>query len=561
MIPKPTSSLSRRALLKTMVVAGIGVPMAACVAPMLQAPTAVSETGATDSNVLAPGSLPIVKERITLQIFCRGNRDFNVNAVTEWEREQTHIDIQYTMGAGAEAREKLNLAIAAGDLPDVIRNFGMSLSDQQVLAQQNIIIALDDLIAQHGFWLLQAFKEQTEMRQECSLLDGKLYGIPTYGDVLHAQLSQKMFIYQPWLDKLGLTMPTTTEEYYAVLKAFKTGDPNGNGQADEIPLSGNNGNSGAAWNNTLDCFLMQPFVFNDRRKSKSLMVEDGAMKASYREPGWREGLKYLNQLFAEGLIDPTVFTNEVEHSQALGENPEPRLGSIAAATLGSFTQVAGGSNRYQEYQPVPPLIGPTGLQQIPWSRNGRFGPGAYLITSACQHAEAAFGYGDFLLSFDATMNNGFGMKGTDWRPAESGEIGLDGQPALFAMLRPWGSDPNTYMSTAPMYQTSTIRLGVLDDPTAPMEKWLYEWSDQLYAPYGVVDKVLPLLAFTAEQSKDISQLTPVLESYVDQAFAEFVTGKRNLDSDWDAYLTELDHLELSKFLSIYQDAYNAKYNV
>ena len=41
-------------------------------------------------------------------------------------------------------------------------------------------------------------------------------------------------IRQDWLDKLGLSMPTTVDEWYNVLKAFRA-DPNGNGKADEIP--------------------------------------------------------------------------------------------------------------------------------------------------------------------------------------------------------------------------------------------------------------------------------------------------------------------------------------
>ena len=39
-----------------------------------------------------------------------------------------------------------------------------------------------------------------------------------------------------WLDKLGLEVLQTVEEYEIVLRAFKTQDPNGNGEADEIPL-------------------------------------------------------------------------------------------------------------------------------------------------------------------------------------------------------------------------------------------------------------------------------------------------------------------------------------
>ena len=40
-----------------------------------------------------------------------------------------------------------------------------------------------------------------------------------------------------WLETLGLEQPTTPEELRTVLEAFKTQDPNGNGKADEIPLS------------------------------------------------------------------------------------------------------------------------------------------------------------------------------------------------------------------------------------------------------------------------------------------------------------------------------------
>ena len=48
----------------------------------------------------------------------------------------------------------------------------------------------------------------------------------------------KLWINTQWLDNLGLEMPTTTEEFYQVMKAFKEQDANGNGDLnDEIPLS------------------------------------------------------------------------------------------------------------------------------------------------------------------------------------------------------------------------------------------------------------------------------------------------------------------------------------
>jgi putative aldouronate transport system substrate-binding protein len=512
-------------------------------------------TSAAVRKVSPPGSLPIVQDRITVKIMALGEKDYNINLFSKWLIEQTNINIEWLMAGGADAQQKLNLALASGDLPDVVASFRLPLADQQVLAEQGVIIPLDDLFEEYGFWSKQMFNDHPEIREQISLLDGKFYDLPNYAEVPHVQMRQKMWIYQPWLDKLGLEMPTTTEEFYQVLKAFKTQDPNGNGKADEVPLSG-----GSGWMGTLDSFLMQPFVFNDLVQSKSLMVDNGVIKASYAEPGWREGLKYLNKLYAEGLIDPQVFSNDGPQMTALGENPDvPILGACSAGYWGVFTQTAGPSGRWKEYKPVPPLEGPTGLRQIPWDPYQPLEPGCWFITKACENPEAAFRLGDYFYSFDATMNNVWGMRDLDWRLGEAGEIGIGGGPAMFAMIRPWAGDPDTFINMAPSYQPRAQRIGVLDDPNAPTEKWLYDWTQNVYGPYGVKDKFLPKLVFTVEQSRELSELTTVIRSFVEQSFAQFVSGALDPESGWDTYLKQLDDLGLKRFLAIYQTAYDAKY--
>ena len=507
--------------------------------------------------VSAPGSLPIVKSKVTLKIMINFPRDITQNVVAKWLRDQTNVDTQYIVATGPEAQQKLSLAVASGDLPDVFQSFQMSLSDQQVLAEQKVLIPLDDLVEEYGFECKRMFKDQPNLRKGMSLIDGKLYGMPAVAVTYHMSAPHKMWVYKPWLDKLSIKMPATTDEFFEMLKAFKTKDPNGNGKADEIPLSGVPSSQGGFY--SLEGFLMQSFVFNERFRTRSLMVEGGVIKASYAEPGWREGLKYLNKLWAEGLIDPQVFSNKREQLMALGENPGvPILGAAGGNSYSYFTQAGGTSGRSNEFVAVPPLKGPTGLQQTPQNPDVGVYPGTWLITKACKNAEVAFRFCDFMYSWEASQNIVFGMQGLDWRPANPGEVGINGGPAKYAMLRAWASDPNTYMNCPPYYQTAADRGGVLDDPKNPLEKRLFDATAQLYIPYGVKDKVVPFLVFTAAQSKDISQLTTPIENFVEQAFAEFVTGKRNPDRDWDAYLKQLKDLGLDKFLKLYQDAYTAK---
>ena len=72
--------------------------------------------------------------------------------------------------------------------------------------------------------------------------DGHIYAFPWIEELgagkenIHS-IDTFPWINVEWLNNLGLDMPTNAEELKEVLLAFKNDDPNGNGQADEIPLS------------------------------------------------------------------------------------------------------------------------------------------------------------------------------------------------------------------------------------------------------------------------------------------------------------------------------------
>jgi len=504
------------------------------------------------SVVTAPGSFPIVEDRVTLSIIAAGKRDFNENSWTQWLEEQTNIDIVYDMALEPDSQVKLNTMVTAGDLPDVIAYFYLSLAEQQVLAEQGVVIPLNDLIEQHGFESKMMLNKHPEIREQLTLADGQFYSMWAYATVGHVALSHKAWINQAWLDTLGLPMPQTTEEYREVLRAFKTGDPNGSGTADEIPLSGNTG----SWAEP-DRFLMNSFVFASRMQSDNLMIEDGVIKASYADPGWREGVKYMNSLFSEELLDPQMFTQDREQCRALAENDPNLLGSIQQLWYGMFTNWGGGSGRWLEYRPIPPLEGPTGLRQTPWDPYQPLDTGNWLITKNCEHPEIPFRLADFMYSEEATLRNNYGVPGLDWRYGEPGEVAIHGGQARFAMLRPWGTDPDTYMNVAVDYEPPELRYGSIA-LEGDLETDLYRVSMNFYAPYGVQDKILPPLAFTAEQANELGELNMVVNSYKDQSFAEFVTGGLDPEQDWETYLERLNGLGLQRYLEIYQEAYDAK---
>lgn len=534
--------------------------------PATEAPAAEAPAGEA-GPVTPAGEFPIVKEPITLKILVvqtTGVSDYEVNDFTQWVEEKTNIKLDFDVApiSNTENRQKLNLVLASGQLPDIILNFGIPLDMQQTLADQKLIIPLDGLIDKYGY----EFKNVMEMypiKESFALADGKLYAMPDINDCYHCSHSQKAWIYQPWLDKLGLKMPTTTDELEQVLLAFKDKDPNGNGIADEIPWSGTA--TGQSWHAALDEFIMNSFVYNSNLGTVGHMfVEDGKIKMAYAEPGWKEGIVYLNKLYNEGLIDPQAFTNDMTQHKGLGENPEVAImGFTQAGWPGMFIDWnVPSSTRWKEYVPVPPLKGPSGVQYSPVTPYGFGSTGKALITKDCKNPEAAFRLLDLFYSYEATMRSVFGRPGTEWVEADpnSESIAGTGTPR-YNVIATWSEQEQsiTWQQAAPSFRSTEYRLEWQQyNPDDPLERLLYQWSRDLYDPYGKPAMEVPPLVFTSEQSQELGTISAGLTAYADQMFAAFVTGQQDVNKDWDAYLGELKTLGLDRFLEIYQTAYDAK---
>jgi putative aldouronate transport system substrate-binding protein len=400
------------------------------------APAAVQP--ATDVTVAPGGEFPIVDQKITLTVLIWPDpnvADYVDNEFTKWLEEKTniHLDITLAPQDQTEADQKLNAIFASGDLPDIIIGWrNMTLDRQLALAEQGLIVPINEYIDQYGVETQRVFQELPSAKNAVSQVDGKIYSVPDVNECYHCTHAQKMWVYKPWLDQLGLEVPETTDEFERMLVAFKTQDPNGNGQQDEIPLSGV-----VSWHGSLADFLMNPFVHYQTVSSPSgYYIEDGVIKAPFVEDGWKEGLKYLNKLYAQGLIDPQAFVNTEDQAKALGENPDVAiLGAMSAGHEGIFVEVNGQSGRWLEYIPIPPLTGPTGLRQNPTTTNVT-SPGRFLITRSNQHPEASFRLADLLMSAEGSARSVMGVPGTDWDyvPSDQNLTSIGGGKATFILL-------------------------------------------------------------------------------------------------------------------------------
>ncbi len=134
------------------------------------------------------------------------------------------------------AAEKLGLILASDDYPDVFLSVG--ISDANITKygiEEKLFLPLNDLIEKHGnnIKLFEAFPgTRGRMRPSWTARSapaGCQHLLPLWPapEILDQQ--------RRWLNKLGLEKPTTTEEFYNVLVAFRDNDPNGNGGRTSCP--------------------------------------------------------------------------------------------------------------------------------------------------------------------------------------------------------------------------------------------------------------------------------------------------------------------------------------
>jgi putative aldouronate transport system substrate-binding protein len=404
--------------------------------------------------------------------------------------------------------------------------------------------------------------------------DGNIYSMPNVNDCYHCNGSCKLWINKAWLDALGLGIPQTTEEFYQALKAFKEQDPNGNGKADEIPLisaidswvgvvSANNGQV----NGSFDNFFMGSFLYNPG-EPWLVLNEEGKVDVSFNKPGWREGLRYLNRLHAEGLLAAESFSQTAEQLIRTGDNPEaPIIGAVPAGWWGVFLTVdQAEEGRWQDYVAVPPLAGPDGTRIAPWNHYAGVASGQFVVTSACKTPDIAVRWADTMYELEATLRSVHGVLHEDVRWAQEGEIGINGEQGVWRALVTWASEPmrnRFWNQNGVQYRSSDFRLGEVVDPETPtFEKPLYEETKANYFPHAQDQaRQLPPLFLTEEQAGQAGELATTINGQVKLMFAQFILGDADANDDgaWEEYVRTFEQMGLAQYLQIHQEAYDAKY--
>jgi putative aldouronate transport system substrate-binding protein len=190
--------------------------------------------------------------------------------------------------------QSMSLLLAGGELPDILQTKGINRPEIAPAVDAGVLMPLNELIDQYGPNLKKHVPAESWKSARVSK-DGKIYGIPGENPIRNGTV---VYIRKDWLEKLNLQVPKTIEEYIEVLRAFKTGDPNGNGKPDEIPFGGR-----AKFSHTNHFFGAFDVIPSGWR------MVDGSLTPNFIRPEMKEALKVYKQLYTEKLLDNEVFVN------------------------------------------------------------------------------------------------------------------------------------------------------------------------------------------------------------------------------------------------------------
>jgi putative aldouronate transport system substrate-binding protein len=512
----------------------------------------------------APGQLPLVNQPLTLTIGMRTDpnvTDYNNNYLTKYLKEKTGItsELVFFSNNQNDAQTQFQLMVSSNEkLPDIMTVIPPNWRE---LGDEGVFIDLQPYFDKYSYFFNERLKDidprdQDLIRMTGTAASGKRYAYVTFNALYSQIFRSNNFINKVWLDKLGLKMPATTDEFYNTLVAFRDRDPNGNGKKDEIPFIGTLN----AWASEPLAFLINPFVYYPLRVSNQDFVNatNGKIWTAWTTEEYRDALRYINKLYREGLIAPSTFTMtqpELIPLVAYAEGETPTVGFFAAHQNQVLTPE---TPAIYDYESQIALTGPKGQGWYPLLPY-RFDVNTF-ITKDCAYPEAAFRYLDFLNRPETTMTVRYGEEGVDWRWVKPEENLTDtfNIPSTYAQLNMlWATPQNKHwqIEFGTIYTATTNATGVWTDTgTWSSSRAKMYRGVALNAGKDAAERV-DFIVYTQAEEDEIREMRNSIQTYRAECLSLFCTGAMNLDRDWNTYLFELDKMGLKRYMEVVQKAY------
>lgn len=508
----------------------------------------ISNPQTGDGTASASGGLyPISDEKITLSFTYPAAMNllpyldddaYNNYPTVQHMEEVTNVHIDWYLFERDLYSEKFSLMLASEDYYDII-----GAADQfypfgpDGLVADDICIDLVPYLADYAQdFYNNVYLANDTYKRDITTDNGY---VPAFYSMTEISSNGSM-IRKDWLDKLNLNLPTTYDELYDVLAAFKT----------ELGVK-----SPILMTNGLyypdNCFAAGFDVFVFRMPGELTWQVDnaGVVSAAFMTPQYKEFLMLLNEWYEAGILGDDMLN--VNNPGIVEEKAAANEVGFWASSTNSMSQSSADLSGDPGYNPWPlqemTMDGSGEVEMIYVGGVATIGTGVSVSTQ-CAYPEAAVSY----------LNWAYTEEGGIW--AQFGEENLvhtvnsDGGRSFTDLVlnNPDGLASNIalglYTLSAIPYVTTAERTQASFTREAQFEavKIWNQGRSNAHLYYGTL---------TSNETDQYTGRAGDLATLVDENSLQFVTGAKSFD-EWDDFIARAYTLGIEGLTSVKQAAYN-----
>lgn len=489
-----------------------------------------------------PGGTAQPQEPLKLTFFYADNPTLpfkNDWLVIQELKKRFNVDAKFEAIPSTDYATKVSLALnTLQNVPDVIL-YQSTTGENASLSLNGSIVPISD----YGDWTpnfnarVQEFNMKADV-DKLRLKDGKHYYLPALYD--KPFYDGGLIMREDLLKKYSLEAPKTYDDLYNVLKKFKVENPS------SYPLTI------LAAPYVLYRMTMPGFGISVGRSSSS---GSGPLSWDYKNEKYfagaisdeyKEFLKYMAKLYAEGLLDPEMAT------PIDGDKWTQKLATGQSfASYAYYDQIGGIESAAKaegfKLQLYPPLEGPAGAYHQPKSRTGR---GVMFPANTAKRPD----FERVVKTIDEMFYSEEGAK--LWAlGAEGVSYTMDGEKVKFA--------DEILQSKDGIYKAMQLKYGAGSEVTQMV--WINKREmlkyDENYSKINAVvegmgnvfQSIPPTPKFDDIVAEEAASLQTPLSDALAKWVDAFISGKKNVDADWDAYVKEMKNLQIDDYLKLYND--------
>lgn len=510
---------------------------------LLPLAAAMAATLGLSATALAADDYKVTDTPLTLDIHFHSGDKLVYNNDWPVEKRAAELTGITLNGVASLATQKsadaFNLMIASGDIPDIVG--GNRLKDGfNQYGQEGAFLPLNELIDEHAPNIKAFFEKRPDIKAAISAANGELYYIPYLPE---GNFGRMYFIRQDWLDILELDTPSTVDELYEVLTAFRNNDPNGNGKKDEVPFLSRD------WQEIVRLVILWDARTTGSDTFHDYYVKDGKITHGYTEEAYKTGISNLAKWYAEGLIDPEYNTRGKRSREVLfGANQGGMTHDWYPSTTSFNVSLADKVPGFS-LKAMPPPASPSG-RRLEEHRVIPVKPDGWAIGHENKHPVETIKYFDFWFTELGRRLSNFGVEGqhydmVDGKAVYKPEILEAADPVNAQMWAIGAQIPRGFHQDFGYQVQWTNEMGL--ESIA-----LYEKGDYL------TEQFLGVAMNEAEQ-KVYDKYQQNLRAYMLEMQQIWILGSEDVNAGWDAYQKQLTKLGYQKVIEAMQSAYDRQY--